>query len=179
MGLRTSPMSEMVLSDCRVPGEALLGKLGSGMAIFNHSMDWERGCILAGAVGSMQRQLETGASSPGSADSSVSRSASSRPCRTGSWTCVRRLEAARLMLYHLGWSMTQTHVEHPRVGNGQALPLRSVRAVQPRCTIQIHGALGYMTEAEIERDLRDAIAGRIYSGTSEIQKNLIARHMGL
>jgi alkylation response protein AidB-like acyl-CoA dehydrogenase len=44
--------------------------------------------------------------------------------------------------------------------------------------IQIHGAYGYMTESEIERDLRDAVAGTIYSGTSEIQRMIIARSLG-
>ena len=45
--------------------------------------------------------------------------------------------------------------------------------------IQIHGAQGYASETEVERDLRDAIAGRIYSGTTEIQKNIISRCLGL
>ena len=45
--------------------------------------------------------------------------------------------------------------------------------------VSIYGALGYMSESEVERDVRDAIAGRIYSGTNDIQKNIIARHMGL
>ncbi len=45
--------------------------------------------------------------------------------------------------------------------------------------IQVHGGYGYTTELEIERDLRDSIAGRIYSGTSEIQREVIARSMGL
>jgi alkylation response protein AidB-like acyl-CoA dehydrogenase len=45
--------------------------------------------------------------------------------------------------------------------------------------IQIHGGYGYSTEYEIERELRDAIPGRIYSGTSEIQRKVIARLLGL
>ena len=45
--------------------------------------------------------------------------------------------------------------------------------------IRIHGALGYLTEHEVERDLRDATAGVIYSGTSDIQRNIIARILGL
>jgi alkylation response protein AidB-like acyl-CoA dehydrogenase len=45
--------------------------------------------------------------------------------------------------------------------------------------IQVHGGYGYMTEMEIERDVRDAIGGRLYSGTSDIQRNLIARKLGL
>jgi alkylation response protein AidB-like acyl-CoA dehydrogenase len=45
--------------------------------------------------------------------------------------------------------------------------------------IQIHGGYGYMKEYEIERGLRDAVAGRLYSGTSEIQRVIIARNLGL
>jgi alkylation response protein AidB-like acyl-CoA dehydrogenase len=45
--------------------------------------------------------------------------------------------------------------------------------------LQIHGGYGYMTEFEVERALRDALGGTIYSGTSEIQRKLIARRLGL
>ena len=45
--------------------------------------------------------------------------------------------------------------------------------------IQVHGGYGYTTEYELERDLRDAVGGTLYSGTSEIQRNLIARQLGL
>jgi hypothetical protein len=45
--------------------------------------------------------------------------------------------------------------------------------------VQIHGGYGYTTEFEIERALRDAVGGRIYSGTSEIQRRIIARRLGL
>src|SRR5258708_14293425 len=59
MGLRTSPMSEVALVDCEVPAENILGKEGSGQAIFTHSMEWERTCILASHLGMMQRLIET------------------------------------------------------------------------------------------------------------------------
>ena len=45
--------------------------------------------------------------------------------------------------------------------------------------VQIFGGYGYMTEQQVERDLRDAVGGTIYSGTSEIQRNLIAKGLGL
>jgi alkylation response protein AidB-like acyl-CoA dehydrogenase len=45
--------------------------------------------------------------------------------------------------------------------------------------IRIHGGYGYMTEFEVERDLRDAIGGTLYGGTSDIQRNIIARLLGL
>ena len=45
--------------------------------------------------------------------------------------------------------------------------------------LQIFGGYGYMTEYELERDVRDSIAARIHSGTSDIQRNIVARHLGL
>ncbi|MGH9195456.1 MAG: acyl-CoA dehydrogenase family protein, partial [Acidimicrobiia bacterium] len=58
MGLRTSPMAEVFLEDCFVRKDQMLGTVGAGMAMFNSSMEWERSCILASAVGTMQRQLD-------------------------------------------------------------------------------------------------------------------------
>ena len=46
-------------------------------------------------------------------------------------------------------------------------------------SIQVHGGYGYMTEAGIERRLRDAVGGRIYSGTSEMQRAIVGRSIGL
>ena len=45
--------------------------------------------------------------------------------------------------------------------------------------IRIHGGQGYLTTSEIERDLRDAVGGVIYAGTSDVQRNIIARILGL
>lgn len=178
MGLRTSPMSELVFEDCRIPAENILAKEGSGMAIFNHSMDWERGCILASSVGTMQRQLESAVS--------YARERKQFGQSIGKFQAVShrlvdmkvRLEAGRLLLYHLGWSMTQS-TSNPMESAMVKLFLSESFVQSSLDSIQVHGGLGYMTESGIERDLRDAIAGRIYSGTSDIQKNLIARHMRL
>ncbi|MGD2101045.1 MAG: acyl-CoA dehydrogenase family protein [Acidimicrobiia bacterium] len=180
MGLRTSPMTELFFDDCEVPAENLLGRPGNGMAIFNHSIDWERGFILASAIGTMERQLET------AIEHARTREQFGQPI--GKFQAVShrivdmkvRLEAARWMLYSAGWAR--------ELSDGAATPLESAMAklyiseawVQSSMdAIQIHGAYGYMTEAEVERDLRDAIAGRIYSGTSDIQKNIIAGRLGL
>src|SRR5262249_20211238 len=53
MGLRTSPMGEVVLEDCRVPESQRLGPEGAGLAIFNSAMEWERACIFAAHLGAM------------------------------------------------------------------------------------------------------------------------------
>ena len=59
MGIKTSPMGELFLDNCEVPVENRLGREGAGVALFSHSMEWERGFILASAVGAMHRLLDT------------------------------------------------------------------------------------------------------------------------
>src|ERR671913_496061 len=58
MGLRTSPMAELIFEDCRIPAGNRLGREGRGVEVFESSMEWERGCILASCLGVMRRQLE-------------------------------------------------------------------------------------------------------------------------
>ena len=178
MGLRTSPMSEVFLSEVRVPADALLGPRGAGMAVFNHSMDWERSFILATAVGSMQRQLERAISY------AKERRQYGQPI--GKFQAVShkivdmkvRVETSRMLLYRLAWMK----------GRGRTSPLEAAMVklyvseafVQSSMdAVQVHGGYGYMTEYELERDVRDALGGRLYSGTSEIQRNIVAGYLGL
>ena len=58
LGLRTAPMAEMVFENCVLPAESILGREGRGSTIFNAALEWERGAILAGIVGTMRRQLD-------------------------------------------------------------------------------------------------------------------------
>jgi alkylation response protein AidB-like acyl-CoA dehydrogenase len=178
MGLRTSPMSEVFLDECEVSREQLLGRAGAGMAIFNTAMRLERSCILASCIGTMQRQL----------DRSIAYAKERRQFGhpIGSFQGIShkivdmklRLETARLLLYHVGWlidegksptleaALTKLHL-------GESFLQSSLDAVQ------IHGGYGYMSEYELERDVRDAVGGRLYSGTSEMLRNIVARSLGL
>lgn len=178
MGLHTSPMSEVVLDGCRVPASSRLGSEGAGMAIFNTSMDWERSFILATAVGTAQRQLEE------SVAYARQRRQFGQPI--GKFQAVShrlvdmrvRLDAARLLLYRMAWLKSQGR--STAIESGVAKLYISEMFVQSSLdALQTHGGSGYLEEAGFERDVRDALAGRIYSGTSDIQRNNIARRMGL
>jgi alkylation response protein AidB-like acyl-CoA dehydrogenase len=178
MGLRTSPMSELFFDGCEVPAASLLGKPGQGMLVFDSSMSWERGFILASTVGTMTRQLER------SLAYGRERRQFGQPI--GSFQAVAhklvdmklRVDTARLLLYRLGWQIDQ--------GEPTALESALVKLYLSECyvrssldALQVHGGYGYMTEYELERDLRDAIGSRLYSGTSELQYNVAAKSMGL
>ena len=178
MGLRSSPMAELALVDCEVSAENVLGKEGAGTAIFTASMEWERICILASHLGAMQRLLETCVK--------YARERKQFGQAIGKFPAIAnkvaemdiRLETARLVLYRAAWLKKQG--KHPLREAAIAKAYVSEACIQTCMdAIQIHGGYGYMTEYEIERELRDAIAGKIYSGTTEIQKMIIAGMHGL
>jgi hypothetical protein len=178
MGLRTAPMGEVILQDCFVPTESRLGPEGAGSAIFNSSMEWERSCILGSHVGAMERQLEN------SIRYARERRQFGQPI--GKFQAVSnriadmkvRLETARLLLYKVAW-LKQTG--QPAVMEAAVAKLYlSESFVQSSLdAIRTYGGYGYMTEFEVERDLRDAVGGTLYSGTSDIQRVIIARWLGL
>jgi alkylation response protein AidB-like acyl-CoA dehydrogenase len=178
MGLRTSPMGEVVLNDCLVPVESRLGPEGAGMAIFNSSMTWERSCILASAVGVMQRQLETCVDYAGERKQFGQAIGKFQSVANKVADMYLRLEAARLLIYQAAWLGQQGK---PALAEAAAAKLFTSEAwvASSLDAIQIHGAYGYMKESGIERDLRDAVASTIYSGTSEIQRVILARMLGL
>lgn len=178
MGLRTVPMSEVTFSGCEVPEENVLGRPGNGMAIFNHSMDWERSYILAGALGTMARQVER------SIDYARERKQFGQAI--GKFQAVAhrivdmklRLKAGQLLAYELAWLRSQGR--STKTESAMAKLWLSEAFLQTSLdSLFIHGASGYMRELGLERDVRDAVAGCIYSGTSDIQRNIIAGGLGL
>jgi alkylation response protein AidB-like acyl-CoA dehydrogenase len=178
MGLRTSPMAEISLEDCEVPVENLLGKEYQGQAVFTSSMEWERICILASQLGAMQRTLET------CVRYAKERKQFGEPI--GKFPAIHnkiaqmdvRLETGRLALYKAAWLKNQGR--HP-LREASIAKLYVSEACVQSCmeAIQLHGGYGYMTDFELERELRDAIAGTIYSGTSEVHRVIISSYHGL
>ena len=178
MGLRTSPMAELIFEDCRIPVGNRLGREGRGVQVFESSMEWERGCILATCLGVMRRQLETCIAH------ARSRKQFGKPI--GKFQSVAnkivdmkvRLDTCRPLVYRIGRlkdddkpAMQEAAIAKIHVSD--CFVKSSLDA------IQIFGGYGYMTEQEIERDLRDAIGSTIYSGTNEIQRNIVASTLGL
>ena len=178
MGLRTSPIGEIVLEDVWVPDSAMLGQVGAGTLIFTQSMEWERVCIGAMHCGTMNRLMDKAIKYARQRESFGQKISKYQAVSHKIVDMKIRLESARLLMYQLAWLKE----------NGKDTKLQSAMVnvtiaeawVQTSLdSIQIHGGYGYMTETEVERDLRDALAGRIYSGTSQIQKNMVARFLGL
>ena len=107
MGLKTSPMCELSFDGCEIPEANRLGREGAGTNLFTESMTWERSCILAGAVGAMQRLLDI------SDRYANQRKQFGKPIATFQLVASRlvdiklRLETSRALLYQAGWMKTR------------------------------------------------------------------------
>jgi hypothetical protein len=178
MGFRTVPMGELAFEECVLPAESLLGRVGRGAEVFQCSMEWERGAILASTLGTMRRQLER------CIEHARKRKQFGKPI--GKFQAVAnrivdmalRLETCRPLVYKIGWLKDQ--------GKDAALEAAMAKLHVSECfvknsldAIQIFGALGYVTETGIERDLRDSVGSTIFSGTNDIQRNNIAQLLRL
>ena len=178
MGLRTSPMGEIVLDGVSVGKGQVLGTVGRGARVFQTSMDWERGMIMSAQVGAMQRVTER------TVAYAKEREQFGKPI--GEFESVTdkladmkvRLTAARAMLYRAA-RLVEVDGDHSAESAEAKLFISEASVATHLAALQIHGGYGYMTEFEVERALRDALGGTIYSGTSEIQRRLIARRLGL
>ena len=178
MGLRTSPIAQLYLEDCRLPSSAVIGGVGSGAMVFNQTMEVERLVVMAPAIGVMERILE--------------RSVEHARQRTAGGVAIGKhqaishriadmetaLEAARLLLYRAAWLGTRRGTA-TRESAMAKLTVSETYVDCCRGAMQIFGGYGYMVDYELERELRDALATTLYVGTSEIQRNLIAGLRGL
>ena len=178
MGLRTGPMGDIDLENVFVPDANVLGREGSGASVFSASMVYERSFIFASHVGSMARQLdETNAYSKrrqqGGRAIKEYQSISNRLANM-----KVRLETARLFLYKAAWAIDRGGKADLESAMAK-LSISELFVENSMDAMRIHGGRGYMTDRGVERDLRDALGGVLYSGTSDIQRNLIASLMDL
>jgi alkylation response protein AidB-like acyl-CoA dehydrogenase len=178
MGLRTVLMGEMELEGVYAAPEAVLGGIGGGPRIFTHSMDWERVILFASHVGTMERLLEASAKHAATRKQFGQAIAKFQAVSHSLADVKVRLEAARLLVYRAAWNLERSRNVSLDAAIAKLFVSESlVDAAQ--VALQIHAGYGYLTESGIERAVRDALGSTIYSGTSEMQRNIIARWMGL
>lgn len=178
MGLRTLPLGDLLLEDCFVPEVNRLGPERIGKSLFNQSMEWERSFIFSSHVGAMARQLEECVAY------AAERELDGTPIGKYQGVSHRvaemklRLETSQLLLHKLAWmkARDESAVLEAALADlhlGESIAANSLDAMR------IYGARGYLSEYSVERSVRDGVGGVIYSGTSEIQRNIIAQMLGL
>jgi alkylation response protein AidB-like acyl-CoA dehydrogenase len=174
MGLRTAPIGEINFENCLIPSEKLFGQEGSGVGISRSTFEYERFTIIPNHIGAMQYQLEQ------AVDYAKQRKQFGKPISQFQSVSNRlanmklRLETARLLLYKAAWLKDQDQdvmMEACLVN----LHLAESFVESSLDALRIHGGNGYLSDFEVERDLRDAVGTTIYAGTSDIQRNIIAK----
>jgi L-prolyl-PCP dehydrogenase len=177
-GLRTSPWGTIYLDDCAVPETARIGPEGSGAALFAESMVWERGCLFAYYVGAMQRTLDRCVEHARTRVQFGQKIGAFQSVSNRLVDMKLRLEVGRLLLYRAG----ELHRSRKRCDEAIAMCKLwiSEAAVQSGLdAIQVFGGSAVVAETGVDALLRDAVPSRIFSGTSEMQRAIIARSMGL
>ncbi len=178
MGMRTTPFSNITFDDCFVPETAVMGAEGAGASIFSSSMEAERGFLLVGSIGALERVLDD------SVDYGRTREQFGQPI--GAFQGVSHAlaevklghESARLLMYKA--AALQQRGESSMIAAALSKLAGSEGALAGAlAAVEIHGARGYVSEYGVERDLRNLSGGVIYGGASGIQKNIIARLLGL
>jgi alkylation response protein AidB-like acyl-CoA dehydrogenase len=178
MGLSTIPIGELDFKDCFIPDDALLGKEGLGFSILNNSLEYDRCCILASQLGAMERQIENTISF------SKSRKQFGKSINNFQSVSNRivdmklRLETSRLLLYKTAWLKNQgksamMEAALLKLQLSESFVSSSIDAMRT------FGGKSYLVENGIEKDLRDSIGGILYAGTSDIQRSIIAKFLGL
>jgi alkylation response protein AidB-like acyl-CoA dehydrogenase len=178
VGLRSAPVCEVVLEDCPVDESNRVGPEGAGAAVFRSSMEWERACLFAQYLGVMDRQLEQVVAFAKERRQFGKALGRHQAVAHRVADMKLRLDAGRLLL-HRACSMKAQGLDCALEVSLAKLAISEAAVQSGVDAIQIFGGLGIKTETDVATALSDALPGTIFSGTSEIQRDLIARGLGL
>ncbi len=174
MGLHASPTAEIVLEDCRVPAENLLGEEGKGAAIALHCLDGSRIGIAAQSVGLSQRTLDETVMYAKQREAFRQPIAEFQAIQFMIADMALLIDAARLLTHRAAY-LWDTEKSITKEAAMAKLFASEVANKIVYMAVQIHGAYGYSKEFMVEQLYRDARVLTIYEGTSEIQRMVISR----
>jgi alkylation response protein AidB-like acyl-CoA dehydrogenase len=178
MGLRTSPFSDLSFTDCAVPSQNVIGHAGRGFVILDYVMKWEILCNFIISLGTMQYRMER------CIEFARSRIQFGTPIGSNQLISNKIVEmkigaeTARMWLYETAERFSEGKDVMMEIAVAKLLA-SEVNLNSALDAVQIFGGRGYIAECALEKDLRDATAGTIYSGTSEVQRSKIARMLGV
>lgn len=178
MGLRTCSIGELIVKNVTIPDSKMIGKPGAGMGIFSHAMNWERIGLSASHVGTMQKLFEQSVA--------YAKIRKQGGLHIGKYQSVSNklaemktiIHTSRLLVYDAAKKLNKERNVAEYASMCKYYVSESLVKIS-EYAMSIHGGNGYLEDYGIERALRDAHASTIYSGTNDIQKNIIARWNGL
>lgn len=178
MGLNSCPLSEVTLIDCFVPEKNVLGTVDSGKMIFMAALEWERIYEFAPHVGALHRVIDTCMEYVNDRRQFGQNIGDFQAVSHKIADMKKNFEVARNMLYKIAGMKDKGRSAFIEASIFKVFVSESyIQAC--RDALQIFGAYGYTKEYGIERELRDALACSIYSGTNEVQRNTIYQMLTL
>ena len=171
------PIGELRLSACRVPASQRLGEEGDGMRLALGTLDFFRTSVGAAACGLASRALEESRSHVRTRRQFGSPLSEFQLTQAALADMATELDAARLLVYRAAWIRDTGAARIPReAAMAKLFATEAAQRIVDRA-VQLHGGLGVERGSVVERLYREVRAPRIYEGTSEIQRLVIARQL--
>lgn len=174
LGIRSSPTTEIIFDNCRVPKENVLGELGQGFKIAMQTLDGGRNGIAAQAVGIAQGAMDA------AIDYAKEREQFGKPIAANQGISFKladmatSIEASRLLTYQAAWLESNKYSYSKESAMAKLMAGDTAMKVTVEA-VQVFGGYGYTKDYPVERFMRDAKITQIYEGTQEIQRLVISR----
>jgi butyryl-CoA dehydrogenase len=178
MGQHSSPSVEIILNACEVPAQNRLGEEGQGLKIALSALDGGRIGIAGLAVGLAQGALDAAAKYAKQRRAFGKTISDFQAIQWMLADMQTEVEAARGLVYYAAWLKDSGGHMGAAASKAKLYASEMVNRVAAKA-VQIHGSVGYSRETDVERMYRDARVITIYEGTSEVQRMIIARDLGL
>ena len=182
LGIRSSDTCTLILDNCKVPKENVLGEVGKGFAIAMNALDNSRIGIAAQGLGIAQGAYEAALKYSKERETFGKPIAAHQTIGNYLADMALMIDAARLQVYKAAWAKQQ-HYENEAPRHTLEASFAKLNAGDTAMwvsekAVQILGGYGYTTEFPVERFFRDAKITQIYEGTQEVQRLVIAREIG-
>jgi alkylation response protein AidB-like acyl-CoA dehydrogenase len=176
LGIRASSTTQIFFEDCRVPANAILGKLDEGFRIAMATLDGGRIGIGAQALGIAQRALDESTRYAKEREAFGHPIADFQGLQWRMADMATRIEAARLLIYRAA-RMKDAGQSYAKQASMAKLFASETAMFCAHAAVQMLGGYGFSREYPAEKLFRDAKITEIYEGTSEIQRLVISRHL--
>jgi hypothetical protein len=178
LGLRASDTTTLIFEDVRIPAENRLTEVGRGLSAAFSILTGGRVAIAAQAVGLAQAALDEAVDYAHEREQFGRELADIQTIRHKVADMATTVQAGRLLTRDAARQLEDGDPKEAALAASMAKKFASAGAMDvTNEAVQIHGGYGYVTEGEVERLYRDAKITEIYEGTTEIQKEIIARHL--
>ncbi|WP_135819718.1 acyl-CoA dehydrogenase family protein [Halostella litorea] len=177
LGIRASDTAELIFDDVRVPEENLVGTRGAGFLQLMQFFDETRTMVAAQGVGIAKGACERALEYAQEREQFGQNISEFQAIQHKLAEMHTKTEAARMLTYKSAWSVENEDEQLTALASMAKEYASNVAVDVADEAVQVHGGSGYVNDFDVERFYRDAKITQIYEGTTEIQKNIIAREL--